>query len=141
LEEEKMKSLRILELVGVSLAIMGSFLPWEREGDILSYQTYGIRLFPMISDYGGSLVVLLAIMIFFLILKPPRFINNPGLWNLILSSILMAMSLVFMARGFVHHFASMGVFGAATLEIGLISVVVGSALIFSTALPIYPRGF
>jgi hypothetical protein len=136
-----MKSLRILELVGVSLAVMGSFLPWEREGDFLSYLTYGIRLFPMISDYGGSLIVLLAIMIFFFILKPPRFTNNPGLWNLILSSILMAISLVFMARGLVHHFSSLGVFGAATLEIGLISVVVGSVLIFSAALPIYRRGF
>ena len=134
-----MKSLRILGLVGASLAIVGSFLPWEQEGDLFSNWTYGVQLFPRLRDYGGVLVVLLTMMIVLLILRPPRFIRNPGLWNVVISALLMAASILFLARWLVHRLESTGFIGAASLEIGLIGVVVGSALLLGAALVNYGR--
>jgi hypothetical protein len=136
-----MKSLRILGLVGASLAIVGSFLPWEQEGDLFSNRTYGVQLFPRLHDYGGALVVLLTMMIVLLTLKPPRFIRNPGLWNVIISALLMTASILFLARWLVHRIESAGSIGAASLEIGLISVVVGSALLLWAALVNYSQFF
>ncbi len=142
-----MKSLSKLEFVGVTFTIVGSFLPWERTGDIISYVTPGIQVdianfkywsrgilrFP-VDDNGGVLVILLTSVIVLLALRPPRFIKNPILWNLIISLLLMASSLFFVARWLAHRFEELSVVGAATIEIGLISVVVGSAILLWSAI-------
>jgi len=134
-----MKSLRTLRLASASLAVVGSFLPWEQQGDPFPYQTYGIKLLPMVNDNGGVLVVLLSLMIVLLAFQPPKFIKNPSLWNLIISVLLMAASLLFIVRWLAHRYGSAGIIGAAQLDIGLIGVVVGSALLLWIAIINYSR--
>jgi len=134
-----MKSLSTLRFIGVSLAVVGSFLPWEVEGDFVSYWKYGIQLFPVVRDYGGTLVVLLTSMIVLLSFYPPRFIKNPNLWNLVISVLLISASLFFIIRWLIHRIESAGIIGAATLEIGLIVVVLGSALLLWIAIIDYRR--
>jgi hypothetical protein len=131
---KQMKFLKILGLVGASLALLGSFLPWEQAGDVISYRTYGIQFFPIVNDNGGWLVVILTLTIILLSFKPPRFIRDPGLWNLIISALLMTTSIIYIARWTVHRFESTGPIGAATLGIGLLCVVVGSALLLWVAI-------
>ena len=132
-----MKSMRFLATFGASIIIVGSFLPWEREGDFVSYWTYGIRLFPKISDYGGVLVLILTLFITLLAFKPPKFIRNPGVWILVISSLLMAVSLIFVTRWLIHHIESADLIGASALGIGLVAVVVGAALVLWSALVNY----
>jgi len=52
--------------IGISLVILGSFLPWEQGGDFLPYRIYGIRLFPLVEDNGGVIVMLLASVVWLL---------------------------------------------------------------------------
>jgi hypothetical protein len=133
-----MKSLRWLRLAGAALAMVGSFLPWEKQGDPIPYQTYGIKLFPMVSDYGGALVILLTLTILLLAYRPPSFIKKSSLWNLIISALLMAAALLFVVRWLVHLFEyPAGGIGAPQLEIGLIGVVAGSALLLGIAIRNY----
>jgi hypothetical protein len=125
-----MKLSRTLGIIGASLTVIGSFLPWEREGDLISVSTYGLRTSQTnVYDNGGVLVILLTLLILFLTFNPHYFVKNPNLWNLIASILLMAASLFFMARWLIHYFKSVGITGSASLEIGLIAVMTGSALL------------
>ncbi len=126
--------LRIVGKVGAVLTLMGSFLPWEREGDFISYLTYGIQFFPKTSDHGGVLVVLLTTAIVLLAFKPPRFVVNPRLWALVLASILMTTSIIFVLRWLIHYIASIGFLGAASMEVGLMGTTLGSALLLYSAI-------
>jgi hypothetical protein len=147
-----MKSSNILDVLGATLTIVGSFLPWERGGGILGLITNGIRVdvanfkhwvrgiyeFP-IYDYGGVLVILLTTVFILLVLQPPKFIRNPNLWNLIISVVLMASSLFFVGRGLIHLHEYGSTIEQPTLMFGLVCVVFGSVLLFSRALITYRK--
>jgi hypothetical protein len=142
-----MKSLKTLEFVGATLTIVGSFLPWEIGGGFLGrvinglqvdfanfkYWVTGIHVFP-VYDYGGVLIVFLTLLIILPALHPRRFIKDPILWNLIVSACLMASSLFFLGRWGVHRYQEAGSAEPSTLMVGLICVVIGSALLLWRAI-------
>ncbi len=145
-----MRSSKTLEFVGATLTIVGSFLPWERGGGFLGlvangmrvdvanfkYWLTGIHEFP-VYDHGGVLVVLLTLVIILLAVQPPRFITNPSLCNLIVSAILTASSLFFVGRWAVHRYEERGSAEPSSLMIGLIFVLLGSALLVWRAIIVY----
>jgi len=145
-----MKSLKPFEFVGATLTVVGSFLPWELAGGFLGLAINGLRVdvagfkywltgiheFP-VYDYGGVLVVLLTLVSVLLVIQPPTFIKNPVLWNLIISVGLMALSLFFVGRWVVHRYEERGSAEPSTVAIGLICVVLGSALLLWRAIMIY----
>jgi hypothetical protein len=145
-----MKSLKTSEAVSAILAIAGSFLPWENTGGFAGYNINGVRVyladfiywargihtFP-VDDYGGVLVILLALATIFLAFQPPRFIRNPILWNLVISAALMASSLFFVGRGVVHQYEARNLAEPPTLMFGLFLVVLGSALLLWRAVLAY----
>ena len=142
-----MKSLQALEFVGATLTIVGSFLPWENAGGFLGlvinglridianfkYWIIGIHEFP-VYDYGGTLIVFLTLLIIIPALHPRRFIKDPILWNLIVSASLMASSLLFIGRWGIHRYQQASSAEPSTLMIGLICVVLGSALLLWKAI-------
>ncbi len=148
--EKRMKSLKTLEFVGITLTIVGSFLPWECAGGFLGVVTSGIRVdfasfkywftgihvLP-VYDYGGALVILLTSAIVLLAIQSSRFIKNPILWNLIISAILMVSSLSFVGRWLIHWYEYGNTVEQPSLMIGLICVVLGSALLLWKALIAY----
>jgi len=145
-----MKSLNTFDVLGATLTIAGSFLPWERGGGFLGLITNGIRVdvanfkywatgiheFP-VYDSGGVLVILLTSIFILLVLQPPRFIRNPNLWNLIISAVLMALSLFFAGRGLIHRYEDRSSAEPSSLMIGIICVVLGSALLLWRAIMTY----
>jgi len=142
-----MKSPNTLEFTGALLTIVGSLLPWERAGDFLSYDLIGVRVdfanfkywmtgiheFP-VYDNGGVLVILLTSAIILLALQPPGFIRNPSLWKLIVSVLLMGLSLFYVARWLIHRYEYGDAIGKPTLMIGLICIMLGSALLLWKAI-------
>jgi hypothetical protein len=137
-----MKSLNNLEFIGATLTIVGSFLPWEQAGDFVSmvtrgvqidfadfkYWMTGIHIFP-VYDNGGVMVILLTSLIMLLGKQPPKPIKNPTLWKLIVSGFLMGLSLFFVVRWLMHRYGYGDAIGQPTLMIGLICVVLGSAIL------------
>jgi hypothetical protein len=147
-----MKPLNTFDVVGATLTIVGSFLPWERGGGFLGLITNGVRVdvanfkywiigfyeFPFY-DYGGVLVILLTSVFIFIVLQPPKFVTNPNLWNLIISAGLMASSIFFVGRGLIHLHEYSSTIEQPTLMFGLGCVVLGSVLLFSRALITYRK--
>lgn len=147
-----MKSLKILEFIGITLTIVGSFLPWERAGGFLGTVTNGIRVdfanfkywltgiheFP-VYDNGGLLVILLTLAIVLLAVQPFRFIKNLILWNLVISAVLMVVSLFFVGRWLIHWYEYSNTVEQPALMIGLVWVVLGSALLLWKALMAHRR--
>jgi hypothetical protein len=145
-----MKSSNTLAILGATLTILGSFLPWEVGGGFLGLVTHGLRVdianfkywltgiheFP-VYDYGGVLVILLTSFVIVVLFQPPKFIRNPQLWNLIISAGLMVSSLFFVGRGLIHVYNSGNSIEQPTVKIGLIYVVLGSALLLWRAIMTY----
>ncbi|MAT42879.1 MAG: hypothetical protein CL609_11095 [Anaerolineaceae bacterium] len=66
------KHISILFNFGEALVILGSFLPWRFEGDVISYVYYGFQIEIsktnlFFHDDGGSIVLLFAMFLLFLI--------------------------------------------------------------------------
>jgi len=145
-----MKSFRVLEFIGTTLTIVGSFLPWERAGGFPGYATNGVQVelanfkywvtgiqkFP-VYDYGGLLVVLLTSAIIILAIQPPKLIKNPVLWNLIISTVLMASALLFVGRWLFHVYSYGNSIEQPSLMVGLICVVLSSMLLLWKAIMKY----
>jgi len=124
---------RNLLLLGAVLVIVGSFLPWEREGDFLSSWRYGIQIFPVFADKGGMLVLLLGILIIGLVFRPEGFVKNPVKWILISAIALFIISAYHIIDWWVRRLAAHGIVGAPAIKIGLILIGIGSILILATA--------
>jgi hypothetical protein len=66
---------KLLLVLGATLAIVGSFLPWVVAGDFVSYQHAGlaVRFDPLFLFYdnGGLLIVLLSIVVIGIVLCRP----------------------------------------------------------------------
>jgi hypothetical protein len=145
-----MKLLKYQLFLGASLTIVGSFLPWESAGGFSDHDIYGFRVSPInfkywvsglhslsVNDYGGGLVILLTMLIVLLALKPPKFVKNPFIWNLILSVVLMTICLFFVGRGLFHGIVNINSIEPPSIRPGLFSVVIGSVLLLWKALSIY----
>ncbi len=145
-----MKLLKYQLFLGASLTIVGSFLPWESAGGFSDHDIYGFRVSPInfkywvsglhslsVNDYGGGLVILLTILIVLLALKPPKFVKNPFIWNLILSVGLMTICLFFVGRGLFHIYEYVSSVEQPSIRPALYSVVIGSFLLLWRALSIY----
>lgn len=128
---------KTLFIIGVILTLAGSFLPWRREGDFVSYWTYGIRIYPAIKDNGGLLVVLLTLIVIMLIFRPPNFLEKPLIWSILLSLSLVFNSVFHVSKLFISRANAIGVIGAPTIQIGLVMVSIGSILLLFTAVLYY----
>jgi hypothetical protein len=125
---------RNLLLLGAVLVILGSFLPWEIEGDFLSSWRYGIQFFPVFADNGGILVFLLGILIIGLVFRSEGFVKYPAKWILASAIALLILSAYHIVEWLIRRNAANGIVGAPAIKIGLILVGIGSILILATAL-------
>ena len=96
------KQVRILYLIGAILAIVGSFLPWWCEGDLIWRCYKGISLYPWVNnwlqDNGGLLIVLLSMAIVGLAFRPPRFVKRSAIWNVVCGATLTLLSAYYVGR-------------------------------------------
>jgi hypothetical protein len=126
---------KISFIIGGVLTLVGSFLPWQREGDLISYWTYGIRIFPSIKDNGGLVVVLLCLIVIMLIFQPPKLIEKPLSWGVVLSFVLVLDSFLHIVKWVFNRANAGGVIGAPMIQIGLVMIFIGSILLlFSTVI-------
>lgn len=122
---------------GAFLTILGSFLPWEREGDFISYLTYGLHIFPTLKDNGGLIIVLLSLSVLMLIFRPPKFIEKPLILSIVASLTLVLVCAFHITKLLISHANAAGVIGTPTIEIGLIMVSIGSILYLFAAVACY----
>jgi len=126
---------RVLYIVGAILALAGSFLPWQRAGDPVSYWTYGISIYPTMKDNGGLLIVILTLIVIMLIFRPPDFLQKPLIWGVLLSILLVFDSAFHIGKFFINRAIAIGHTGAPAMQIGLVMVSIGSILLLvSTAI-------
>ncbi len=130
---------KTLFIMGAILTLAGSFLPWRREGDFISYWTYGIRIYPVLRDSGGLLIVLLTIIVIMLVLRPPDFIGKPLFWVILLSLVLVFDSAFHIGKLLIDRTNAIGVIGASAIQIGLVMVSIGSILLLLSAVIYYFR--
>jgi hypothetical protein len=126
--------LRVLYIIGAALTIVGSFLPWQREGDFVSYWTCGICLRPYFKDNGGLLIVFLSAAVLSLVLLSPRLAERSTIWSIVFGVVLVLASGYHIARWLVRRIEANGVIGAPALQIGLVIALLGSSLLLATAL-------
>jgi len=121
---------KFLLVCGAILTMTGSFLPWQREGDFVSYLTYGIHISPFsFDDNGGLLIILLSVCVLICIFQPPKFIKKPLVWSIAFSFILVLLSAFQISKVLISRIQASGVIGAPMIEVGLIMVSLGSTLI------------
>ena len=125
---------KVTFFVGAILAVAGSFLPWEQEGDFISIWTYGIQLSPNIKDNGGVFIVILTILVVILNFRPPDFVNRPLIWCFALSLILLLISAYHFYYLILSRENAGNVVGAPVIQIGFVLVLIGSTLIFVSIL-------
>jgi len=126
-------------MVGASLTIAGSFLPWWQAGDFVSYWTYGIQVSPSVQDNGGLLVVLLSSVLLMLIFRPFGFIEKPAAWAIPASAALVLASAFQVGRLLIERTNASGVIGAPSIEVGLLMVSAGSILLLVISVAHYFR--
>ena len=122
---------RNLPLLGTVLVIIGSALPWEIEGDLVSTWRYGVQLFPVFATNGGIIVSLLGILIIGLVFRSDRFVKHPVKWLLTSAIALFIISAYHIVDLLVRRVSSNGVIGAPAIKIGLIMIAIGSILILA----------
>ncbi len=125
---------RNLLLLGALLVIVGSFLPWEIQGDFLPYWRYGIQLFPIFADNGGILVLLLGVLLIGLILHPNSLIKHPTQAVLLCAVALSAISTYHIVDWLARRLSSQGIIGAPEIKVGLILIGIGSLFTLAAAL-------
>ena len=132
-----MSILRKLFILGSSFALIGSFLPWRRQGDFISDWILGIRIYPYLQDNGGLLIVLLTLAIIVLTVRPVDFIAKPVVWSIVFSFVLVLVSILHLGSLFLDQAKWSGFVGAPVIQIGLIMVLIGSILLLFTTLVSY----
>ena len=124
---------RNLLLLGSVLVILGSFLPWEIEGDFVAYWRYGVQIFPVFVDNGGIAVLLLGILIIGLVFGSEGFVKSPAKWVLTSAIALFIIFAYHIVDWLVRRIASYGMVGAPAITIGLLLVGIGSILLLVNA--------
>jgi len=128
------KTIKISFLFGVVFVLTGCFLPWKQEGDFISMWTYGIQVFPSFKDNGGQLIVFLALLVFILNFRAPGIIKKPYYWRVALCSILFFVSSFHAIPLLLNSTLEDGIIGSPTIQFGLILVLIGSILMFTSTL-------
>ena len=131
---------RNLLLLGAVLVILGSFLPWEVEGDFLPYWRYGVQFSPVFADHGGILVLLLGVLIVGLMFRSEGIVEYPAKWILASAIALCLLSVYHIVDWLVRRTAANGIIGAPAIRIGLVLVGSGSILLLATALVVNSKG-
>jgi len=119
--------------VAVILTIAGSFLPWQRNGDFISYWTYGVQIYPSMEDNGGLLIVLLTSLVILLFFLPSNFIEKTAACNIFVGLLLVFISTFHIGKLLIIRSNAIGVVGLPTIQIGLIMVFMGSILFLLSA--------
>ena len=119
---------RNLLLLAAVLVVIGSFVPWETEGDFVSTWRYGVQLFPVFADNGGVIVSLLGILIIGLVFRSEVFVKHPVKWLFISAIALFIISAYHIVDLIVRRVTSNGVIGVPAIKIGLIMIGIGSIL-------------
>ena len=146
------KRSKLLYSLGAILAIFGSFLPWEIEGDFVSYWKYGINIdfssfsywlrslhvFP-IKDNGGLLFISLSIIIYILVFYPPKFLKHLQRWLLACTAILAILSVYHLTSLSLRQLEFLGMIGAPSIQIGLVMVSLGSMLLLYASISDYRK--
>ena len=114
--------------------VAGCFLPWMQEGDLFSYWTPGIRIYPSIQDNGGLTILLITIIVAILNFRPPQFIARPLLWNILISFLLLPLLANFFYWFLWYQDYYGNAIGAPVLNIGFYMVLLGSVLIIVSSL-------
>jgi hypothetical protein len=127
-------------LLGALLVILGSFLPWEVEGDFLSHWRYGIQFFPVVADHGGMIVLLFGILILGLVFRSEGIVKYPVKWILASAIALCILSAYHIVDWLVRRNSAHGIVGAPAIRIGLIMVGIGSILLLATAFVMNSKG-
>ncbi len=134
-------------MIGVTLTLVGSFLPWVQQGDAISLYIPGIQvlqrdgcgLSAVFEDHGGLLVVLLSFSAAWLRFRTPGRMGPARLGSLVASMVLVLLVLFHIGRVFVAHAAATYV-GAPVVWMGLWVVLAGALLILLTTVRSYRRG-
>lgn len=126
-------SAKILFIISSIFILIGSFLPWRREGDFVSYWTRGIQIYPSVKDNGGLLLVLLTLLVIVLMFRPLQFLGSRSNWILLLAIIVVIDASFHMGKLLLDRRNAIGFVGAPAIQIGLIMVVVGSLLLLVSA--------
>jgi len=128
------KTTNISFLFGVVFVLTGCFLPWKQEGDFISMWTYGIQVFPFFKDNGGLLIAILASLVFILKFRAPDIFKKPYYWRVALCSILLFVSSIHAIPLLLNSMLEDGIIGSPTIQFGLILVLIGSILMFTSTL-------
>lgn len=123
-----------LFIFGLSLTLLGCFLPWQVEGDFLFRVTYGIRIFPTLEDNGGFLIAFLCILLLLLLFWPPKIIERPSRWVIVLTTSIALLSIFHIGSWILDYSDKIGVVGAPAIRIGLVMVFLGSVILLSTSI-------
>ena len=143
---------RPLYIVGAVLATLGSFLPWEVEGDAIPYWKYGIGVyldsftywlrglhaFPL-DDNGGLLVVGLSVFIVMLVFYTPSFIKRPQVWGLVCTATLALLVGYHVSNLLLRRFELHNVFWAPSIQIGLVMAALGTLLMLYAGISDYRK--
>lgn len=130
---------KTLYIVGAISIILGSFLPWQQEGDFISYWTYGLQVYPSFRDNGGFLMVLLSAIMLGLALWSPLCNRRLIILRGLLSGILVLLSVYHMGKWLIRRIEAVGTVGAPSLQLGLIVVLAGSMVLLSAAIRDHKR--
>ena len=117
----------------IILTMIGSFLPWQRNGDFVSYWTYGVQIYPSMKDNGGLLIVLLTSLVILLTFLPSNSIEKIATWNVFVGLLLIFISIFHIGKLLVIRSNAIGIVGAPTIQFGLIMVFIGSILLLLSA--------
>jgi hypothetical protein len=131
--------IKTLFTIGAVLILGGCFLPWRREGDFVSYWTYGIRINPGFKDSGGLLIMALTVIVIILFFRPPDFIRKPYIWGILLSLALVFDSAFHIGKLLLDRANAIGVIGAPSIQIGLVMVSIGSIVLLISSIINYFR--
>jgi hypothetical protein len=119
-------------LIGIFLVYGGIFLPWRAEGDLISYITYGIRLYPRFEDNDGLLILILALILVFITLRPLE-VSNSSILSLLFTVGIFLASSVYLFNVISDGRQAGGMIGAPKVGVGLYMVNVGALILLITA--------
>jgi hypothetical protein len=117
-------------IVCLAIILGGCLLPWGCWGDIahscdagiiISFQ-YGFRF----ENNGGIFVLFLSLLVVGMVYFEPYFLKRSTLWAFICAVILFIYTSINIRYWILRGIEESGITGAATLEIGLGLILIGS---------------
>jgi hypothetical protein len=119
---------------GIVCVLGGSFLPWYRQGDFISYTTYGFSIYPSFVDNGGLLIMAVCLILIVINLNPNNIIENSSFWSIVASIFLFFLSVFHIIKFIIAHINFHQAYGGMEIQFGLILVVLGSIFLLIATL-------